>query len=228
MKCPTHPARPFQNIVVSKFITPNNPRIQAKAREIIGSSDRTRDGIVVACFNFVSEYVEYVPDKWQHGWPEWWLLPEETLREGIGDCEDSSFLLDSLILSAFYLSKTGGEKDSRVAIGVVSTNRGTGGHAWVESLYGNMGGWHILESTSDSCFEIGKNAVTIEQGYQAGYKPEWYIYLNDCEQASRQPLYKHYPIYRPGFGSIGRNLMTKVRGRVSTKKKLTLESLNLS
>lgn len=225
--CPTHPARPFENIIVNKFVTPYNEEIIQKATELLNNSDKTREGIIVSCFDFVSKHVKYIPDKWQHGYPEWWMLPRETLKSGIGDCEDSSFLLDSLILSTFHLSSMGSKYDSRVAIGIVSTSRGTGGHAWVESQYGNLNEWHILESTSDSFFKIGENVITTREGYNLGYQPEWYIYEDGCEKVSSQPLYKHYPLLRPRKNNLGHNLVTRIKShkKVAKKKEIILEEI---
>ena len=65
-----------------------------------------------------------------------------------GDCEDSSFLLATLLLAS-------GISDHcvRVVLGKVISADGVGGHAWV--VYQNENGvWCLLESTLDSVPKI--------------------------------------------------------------------------
>ncbi|MEM2618759.1 MAG: transglutaminase-like domain-containing protein [Candidatus Hadarchaeales archaeon] len=78
--------------------------------------------------------------KWSFNFMDYWKFPSETIRDKIGDCEDSSFLLASLLRSL-------GE-ESYAVLGYVVINEMRYGHAWVEWKKGNR--WYLLESTYDS------------------------------------------------------------------------------
>ena len=73
----------------------------------------------------VAERVAYQKDEETFaGREEVWQTSEETLRCGVGDCEDHSILLVDWLISEGY--------DARVAIGESSLEDGKwGGHAWV-------------------------------------------------------------------------------------------------
>ncbi|MBA7654219.1 hypothetical protein ES703_62095 [subsurface metagenome] len=122
------------------FITPKDPAVQAVGASIIsklGDQD-SLDARLREAYNYVSLNIKYVLDKTQFGLPEVWMMPSETLKRGIGDCEDSSFLLCSLLLALSV--------PARVVFGV---HKGSG-HAWVEAWIDGTGG--ILETTSDQPF----------------------------------------------------------------------------
>jgi hypothetical protein len=76
-----------------------------------------------------------------------WLMPEETLRNNEGDCEDFAFLLASLLISSGISSY-----NIRVALGKVKITYSDSftdepkGHAWV--MYKQEDGkWKVLEPT---------------------------------------------------------------------------------
>jgi transglutaminase-like putative cysteine protease len=95
-------------------------------------------------WDYVARSVEYVVDKKASGLEDFWLFPEETLMLRKGDCEDSSFLLATLLLASGI-----SEHCVRVALGKVITPDGGFGHAWV--VYKNEEGvWCLLESTLDT------------------------------------------------------------------------------
>ena len=95
-------------------------------------------------WDYVAASVQYVTDKSSFGLDDFWLFPEETLVLHKGDCEDSSFLLATLLLASGI-----SEHCVRVALGQVSTPDGAYGHAWV--VYQNeLGRWCLLESTLDA------------------------------------------------------------------------------
>jgi len=107
-----------------------------------GSFDRR----AMLIWDYVARKITYVYDKEAHGLPDFWMLPEEVLTIKKGDCEDSTFLLCSLLLasgiSPFCV---------RAELGVVYNRKGDllGGHAWPCYL-DEMGNWRLLESTLDS------------------------------------------------------------------------------
>ena len=180
MQCPLYRARPEGFYRVNQFITPNDSSVYNKARELI----RYYENKIEACFNFVSISIRYVSDKRQYGYGEYWAFPSETLRYRVGDCEDTSFLLASLLLAS-------GIPDENVR--VVLGRYNYVGHAWVEVLTNE--GWYILESTSDRELTIGYNALKQREGYQRGYSPELYVYHHSCEQVGRRGLYDRQPLY---------------------------------
>lgn len=51
-------------------------------------------------WDYVTRSIDYVTDKSAFGLEDLWLFPEETLILGKGDCEDTSFLLASLLLAS--------------------------------------------------------------------------------------------------------------------------------
>lgn len=122
------------------FITPQDPAVQAVAASIIsklGSNDSSQARMREA-YNYVTLNIRYVADVTEYGYPEVWAMPSETLKRGVGDCEDLSFLLCS-VLHALRIP-------ARVVFG---SWRGTG-HAWVETAFDGSSG--ILETTSNQPF----------------------------------------------------------------------------
>ncbi len=119
-------------------------------------------------WDYVAQSVEYVTDKKSCGMEDFWLFPEETLMLHKGDCEDSSFLLASLLLASGI-----SEHCVRVALGKVISADGTFGHAWV--VYQNEEGrWCLLESTLDSVPSRLVPADSLAQpGNQCQYQPQF-------------------------------------------------------
>ena len=165
MKCPQYVARPNNSYTVNKFITPTDAQINTMAQRINSRCYNLLKG----CFDFVSLRIRYQTDIKQYGIQEHWALPIETLKRGTGDCEDTSFLLASLLLAAGVTPQ-----NVRVALGRTSS----GGHAWVEVRTDK--GWYILESTSDVPLSYGVNTWKIQEGYKIGYSPHLYIYRDHC------------------------------------------------
>jgi len=100
---------------VRDFVQPYNPEVQQIYRQLGASVQR--------CLDFVCQNISYHKDI-----GEWWLFPSETIARGVGDCEDTSVLLASLLRNF---------TDAYVVLGDYSGY----GHAWVGA--GNT----ILEST---------------------------------------------------------------------------------
>ncbi len=119
-------------------------------------------------WDFVARSVEYVTDKKSCGMDDFWLFPEETLMLHKGDCEDSSFLLASLLMASGI-----SEHCVRVALGKFISPDGAFGHAWV--VYQNEEGrWCLLESTLDSVPSRLVPADSLTQpGGQSQYQPQF-------------------------------------------------------
>ncbi len=119
-------------------------------------------------WKYVAESVEYVADKQACGMDDFWLFPEETLMLHKGDCEDSSFLLATLLLASGI-----SEHCVRVVLGKVVSGDGISGHAWV--VYQNEEGvWCLLESTLNS---VPPRLMPVDPftvpGIQCQYQPQF-------------------------------------------------------
>lgn len=123
MKCPEFRVRPEGRYEVNKFITPEAFEIIRQVRKL--KLKDWGENIIEACFNFVSLEVVYKKDKKSYGHEEYWRFPRETLQRKSGDCEDTSFLLASLLLASGLQ-----DEEVRVVLGKVDDR----GHAWVEVL----------------------------------------------------------------------------------------------
>ncbi len=126
------------------------------------------DERAVAIWDYVAKKITYVYDKDAHGLPDFWMLPEEVLTLKKGDCEDSSFLLCSLLLasgiSPFCV---------RAVLGIVYDKKGNplGGHAWPCYL-DELGKWRLLESTLDTIPAIMPLADSLaKEGTEFRYEP---------------------------------------------------------
>lgn len=177
-QCPRYRRPPGELYYINRFLKPGDRAIELKAREIEyrlrqAGEDNELNRITEA-FNFVSIEIEYVYDEVQFGFTDYWQLPSETLRSKKGDCEDTSFLLASLLLALRI-----NQKRVRVVLGRFRED----GHAWVEVFVGNK--WYILESTADdpliSWFERDWN-----------YSPEIEVYYNGCRMVGNLGTYRRY------------------------------------
>lgn len=171
--CKTYPAR-NHGAILNSFITPDDIAVKIVAEDI--KNTLVRDNIedrIVAAFNFVALTVEYTSDKRQFGKGEWWQYPSETLGQVAttgnitilyGDCEDSSFLLASLLL-ALDVPK------SNVRVGISEV------HAWVECKLGSV--WYLFETTGDNELSSFISARSIV-GKRHIYNVQVYVYQDGC------------------------------------------------
>ena len=77
---------------------------------------------------------------------DYWRSPAETLRGGVGDCEDFALVVLSLLTARGVTAE--------LTIGQMWTERGWGEHAWVEGL--DHLGWFLIEATSGGIFRHGR------------------------------------------------------------------------
>jgi predicted transglutaminase-like cysteine proteinase len=119
-------------------------------------------------WEYVARSVQYITDKATFGLDDLWLFPEETLVLHKGDCEDSSFLLATMLLASGI-----SEHCVRVVLGRISTPDGAYGHAWV--VYQNEAGlWCLLESTLDDVpSELTPADPFTQPGNQYQYQPQF-------------------------------------------------------
>ncbi|MGC2063467.1 MAG: transglutaminase-like domain-containing protein [Thermodesulfovibrionales bacterium] len=126
------------------------------------------DSRAMVIWRFIASQIRYVHDTTEYKKGDFWLFPPETFQVGKGDCEDSSFLLASLLIasgiSPFCV---------RVVMGRAynETNRLLGGHCW--PIYKNeRGKWCILESTLDSePVRMPEADALTEEGQPFRYEP---------------------------------------------------------
>lgn len=171
--CGTYPARNHET-VLNTFITPDEPAVKDTAEYIASTLVRNNiEDRVVAAFNFVAINVIYTSDRKRFGKSDWWQYPKETLGHVFtdsniarmyGDCEDSSFLLASLLLAI-------GVPSSNVRVGISSV------HAWVECKLGNT--WYLFESTHDKELDSFIPARTVV-GKKYVYAVKVYVYYGGC------------------------------------------------
>jgi len=129
------------NIVMKNILKKLKDRHGLPVTKAPGDFDRR----AMVVWRYVARRVRYVYDIRKYKKGDFWLFPPETHEIGIGDCEDGSFLLASLLIasgiSPFCV---------RVALGEVfdEDDKSLGGHCW--PVYKNEKGvWCILESTLD-------------------------------------------------------------------------------
>ncbi len=172
-RCGTYPARNGE-VVLNSFITPNEQSVKDTATHIASTlvHDTIEDRIVAA-FNFVAVNVIYTSDRAQFGKGDFWQYPNETLGQVFidsqiakmyGDCEDSSFLLVSLLLAL-------GIPSQNVRVGLSEV------HAWVECKIGNA--WYVFETTDDKELSELVSAVSIV-GKSYVYDVKVYVYQGGC------------------------------------------------
>ena len=173
-KCPLYPARgKYMN--VDDFLTPDDSSVVNVARMLLSNLKvRSYRSIVVAAYNFVALHTKYITDKKHFGKEEWWQFPREMLtefhsatpfsRKMFGDCEDTSFLLASLLL-AMGIPKN----DVRVGLSTI--------HAWVEVRLNGV--WYVLESTADKPLKEWVTRSSVNGVY--AYSPLVYVYKGWCE-----------------------------------------------
>jgi hypothetical protein len=133
-------------------------------------SPGTFDARAWCIWKYVAQAVQYVEDKAAFGMDDFWLFPEETLTLHKGDCEDSSFLLASLLMASGI-----SEHCVRVVLGKITSSEVVCGHAWV--VYQNESGvWCLLESTLDTVPDKLIDADSFTQpGGQYQYQPQFCI-----------------------------------------------------
>lgn len=135
------------------------------------------DETILNLWEYVAVAIAYVEDI-----GEYWRFPIETVNERVGDCEDTSFLLASLLLNR--LSET------YVAAGYFVYGGNLYGHAWVVAR--TLDGDFVLESTLDSL--PSDRWLTTEEGssvyrpfiywnnYTVLIRPGWQIFVNEVRQ----------------------------------------------
>lgn len=117
----------YAEININRWITPDNPEVKRLASQL-----KTPE----AMYNYVRDKITYVSEKRNY---DYWQIPEGTILNKTGDCEDKSFLLASLLLAEGF--------DCKV---IFSDIHGYGGHAYNESELNN-GKTLKMDTTCTGC-----------------------------------------------------------------------------
>lgn len=150
-------------VPVDTFFTPDE--VRALAFEIASAS---RKHPFNAVLDWVRANVPYDYDINEFGYEDWWQYPVETVQRGEGDCEDTAFLVASLLQVLGYHTR-------------VVTGMAPGGyHAWCEAEDGE-GEWWLLETTTGHLFRLSSRAAL-------GYEPDVIIdSAQGCDDANIHP-----------------------------------------
>jgi len=157
---------------IREWITSSRSEVMRQALQEIdlptSRSSGTFDLRAWKIWKYVAEKIDYVNDQKMTGKSDWWLYPAETLALGKGDCEDSSFLLATLMAGSGI-----SEDCIRVVLGRVLSKNGSYGHAWVV-YQAESGEWCLMETTSKSVTPrlIPADPLT-EDGATNRYEPKF-------------------------------------------------------
>lgn len=174
-----------EKFYINEFITP-------KAFMITEVANRLRaDNEVQHVWNMFKWVVEEIRYPWRSGLPsilmlvadmhmlfrhpfkprfslcivDYWKFPYETIRDRVGDCEDTTFLLCSMLRSCKY--------NAYAVLGRVIIDNVPYGHAWVEYIHPQYGPV-ILETTFESLGEFRDfdDYIRWERRFRDMYKAE--------------------------------------------------------
>ncbi len=154
MNCPTRNGKPY-----NKFLTPDDVTVKITVLQI------SPKNVFTAYLQYVQDTIDYVPDTISCRVKNCWQIPVETLKKGMGNSDDMSFLLASLLLTNFD------NKTIWVTLGKYSGQ----GHTWVEIITSDNI-YYVLESTTGQYF-------TRDEAYKNNYIPKMYVYIDGCNWA---------------------------------------------
>ncbi|MEP5758697.1 MAG: transglutaminase family protein [Litoreibacter sp.] len=150
-------------------------RVLAKIDDLPWTKKRgefdNRAGLV---WQWVAKEIRYVSDENSQDRGNFYQFPAETIALGFGDCEDSAFLLASLLIASGI-----SEYCVRVVMGSVKwdDNRVSEGHVWV--VYKDETGiWRLIEPT------LSKDDLPDDLE-----SPETWPCADDCSKRGERPWY---------------------------------------
>ena len=180
---------PGEELDIRELVQPESYSVKTVMSRVYNPG-LTIDQSIMRCWQFVCQEIDYPPGGDWHrreafptrglfsrslvsqSTPDFWSFPYETLSLGIGDCEDTSILLCSM------LRNFRGANEVDVAMGYYDRPHPSLGHAWV--TINRLGQRYVLEPTL-------RNALaTIYQVTEAPpYLP--YIRFNDMLHTEERP-----------------------------------------
>jgi hypothetical protein len=140
---------------VNRYVTP----VSSPVRSVVGETASEHSGEyntaqIYALYDWVRANIAYVNDP--RG-KDYWMMPDETLDSGVGDCEDQAFLLSSLVESIGGTTKLYYSDDHMFAAFYSGDNestekikqdiRKTYDVPYVVSLPDEYGNWITLDTT---------------------------------------------------------------------------------
>ena len=129
---------------------------------------KSNDDTAFQCLLWVKNNVTYKSDEDNVGLPEYWQYAYETLKLGIGDCDDGGILLANMLVK------------SGIPYWRVRLNAGEvvgGGHLWVTYLRESDNKWVVL----DWCYWFDYTIVKERYEYKdlKNYKNIWFSWNRD-------------------------------------------------
>ena len=155
---------------------------------------------------FVQKNIKYVSDT-SLGVTEYWQLPIETFYRGVGDCEDMSILIVTLLRLAGCPAHR-----IKVVAGLVKTgkNAETGGHAYPVFLRDD-GEWVIL----DPCYYPNKLKITERKPFreETNYLEIWFTFNDEYSWSQKTFKIKDRisDKEKPRKTSMLQNIMTRIK-----------------
>ena len=153
-------SRKFDENLCCSFITPEDQNV-IELKNIILKEKTPVTPNWMALRDWISNNIQYKRDSEIHGESEYWQFPNETIQLGIGDCEDFSILLCSL------LRADGWSPDS---VHVIVGEQNSQYHAWIRVIWNDIE-YNIEPQANGFAVALGDHLTL--SGYTAKY------YFND-------------------------------------------------
>ncbi|MCP8317371.1 MAG: transglutaminase-like cysteine peptidase [archaeon] len=142
--------------IMKLYITPNDPVVKSTLNNILSNKFFLTPNWM-AIRDWVANSVDYAYDSDEYG-SEQWQLPRETIQKGLGDCEDFSILMVSLL-------RANGWDADEVYVVLGYNPSSDSYHAWVKLNLG-LGLWYSLEPQGDNWNFILGDWLSLS-GYEA-------------------------------------------------------------
>lgn len=140
----SHAQKDARNLLPSRGIDPDHPRIQELTKRVI-QGKKTKQQQAEAIYRYVATYMTYDMDKLRNDSFDWDDSDLKSLSTGKGVCQDYVFLALSMLRSA--------EIPSRFVEGEAGNQR----HAWIEVYLGKR--WVTMDPTWGSGYISGNTFV---------------------------------------------------------------------
>jgi hypothetical protein len=169
--------------VATETFRSDDPVIAFKAREVVGNADTVLESLELL--------IEYVTSKTTYYNFEVPRYPNTTLAEGLGDCDDQSILLVSMLRSlglpaylqvGIYIHPNINDDQTSWQGHLTNTCRGVGWHGWA-IVYVPPWGWVPVDltlTTSKDGLELLKNAPEYSGNVIAAYDVSKQPYIGDA------------------------------------------------
>lgn len=182
---------------ITDFISPNNPDVMLKFRELTKGLSDPND-IAIALWQYVSRqpYVPFMASSLTAAGktirqPDTWFYPAESIHLAKGNCANKSFVLASLLKNRFR------EPGQVYCVVGNITLDGIGAHAWVEI---NSGGYaYIMETTHPDISQALIPAHLIDAYDAKVYFDDNNVYTADEKVDAGQVFQSHFGMCAVSF-----------------------------